>query len=216
MLQSLVEADLYLKDWAETPGQYERISEDAEQLFGDLPKKLANKDASLQEASRIIAWSLYENRDKLSGRLYAYNEAFGRLAPQVLDMTAEQIDTEGLAEGTEENEEITLAIDDDVEENSHSIVLDALKNKATRSDAVVYLIDACESAMEMEKGHRSEREALRLMTQAHSKLISVDINGAGEKTLPAIQKQMEAIQAVLQKIDIALQAKTSSKEKNTK
>lgn len=216
LLLSLAEADLYLKDWAETPGQYERISEDAEQLFGDLPKKLANKNASLQEASRVIAWSLYDNRDKLSGRLYAYNEVFGKLAPQVLDMTAEQIEAEGFFEEKKETDEILLAIDGESETDNHATVVEALKNKKTRKDTVIYLIDSCESAIEMEKGHKSEREALRLISQAHSKLVSIDINTAGEKTLPAIQKQMKAIQTILQKMETELTARISSKEKDIK
>ena len=61
-IQSLAEADIYLRDWANAEGEYSRVAEDAEQLFNDLPTLLQGKDQQLKEASRAIAWTYYHDR----------------------------------------------------------------------------------------------------------------------------------------------------------
>ena len=91
VLQSLDEADLYLSEWLEKPGEYDRI-QDGQQIFGDIPKSIAKKDANLQNASRAIAWSIFDNRKNISGRVYRLNAAFGKLAPKVLEILHEKLD----------------------------------------------------------------------------------------------------------------------------
>ena len=91
VLQALDEADLYLSEWVKKPGEYDLL-QDGQQIFGDLPKAIAKKDANIQNASRAIAWSLYENRDRVTGRVYRFNAAFGKLAPQVLDIPDDQLE----------------------------------------------------------------------------------------------------------------------------
>ena len=88
-MQALDEADLYLREWIEKPGQY-HLLKDGEQIFSDIPKNIAKKNPQLQEASRAIAWSIYENRDRVMGRVYSLNAAFGKLATNVLDILEEK------------------------------------------------------------------------------------------------------------------------------
>lgn len=212
LLQALDEADLYLSKWADKPGQYALVSGDAEQIFADIPKRIADKDAKLQDASRVIAWSLFENRDKLTGRLYSFNAAFGKLAPQVLEYLSDQLDIP-ISDGSSDDDEDDFAIDIDEDDGtqSYDAIIEALKAEETKDDAIEALIDACETAIEREKGRTSAKTALKTLSQVHAKLTGIDVNSAGEATLPAMRKQVHAIRNVLTKIEstIALRENTT-------
>jgi hypothetical protein len=202
-LQALDEADLYLADWAGKPGQYALVSGDAEQIFADIPKKIANKDARLQDASRVIAWSLFENRGDLPGRVYSFNAAFGKLAPQVLELLADELDLEEATSTDDDDseEEFFVDIDGDGLGPNYQPIIDALRHEETKEDAVRALIDACETAMEREKGQKSEKAALKALSQVNAKLTGIDVLAAGEKTLLPMMKQIETIRGVLDKIE---------------
>lgn len=207
LLQSIDEADLYLNEWAKKPGQYSLVSGDAEQIFGDLPKRLSNKSVALQNASRAIAWSLFENRDKLPGRVYAFNAAFGKLAPVVLANVAEQLDLPKAAEMDEDGGEgfaVDIAGTSDAED--YSGIIEALKNEETREDAVDALIEASQSAIEMDRGQRSKNAALKALTQVHAKLAGIDFTTAGTGTYAALGKQLESIRDLIGKLDTKLSA----------
>ncbi len=203
VLQALDEADLYLADWAGKPGQYALVSGDAEQIFADIPKKIANKDARLQDASRVIAWSLFENRGDLPGRVYSFNAAFGKLAPQVLELLADELDLEEATSTDDDDseEEFFVDIDGDGLGPNYQPIIDALRHEETKEDAVRALIDACETAMEREKGQKSEKAALKALSQVNAKLTGIDVLAAGEKTLLPMMKQIETIRGVLDKIE---------------
>lgn len=201
VLQALDEADLYLTDWANKPGQYELVSGEGEQIFGDIPKKISKKNTELQNASRAIAWSLFENREKLPGRVYSFNAAFGKLAPQILDSLVEELE---LQSDTDDDDGFDgdFDIDIDAEDGmkSYQSVIDALRNDDT-GDAINTLIDVCESAIERDKGLKSEKAALKALSQANAKVAGVDVSMAGETTLPAMKKQIETIRDGLLKIE---------------
>ena len=219
LLQALDEADLYLNEWVEKPGQYALVSDDAEQIFSDLPKKISNKESSLQNLSRTIAWSLLENREKLPGRLYSFNAAFGKLAPNVADIMREQLAFEDMLP---ETNEINDADDDGFEvdfgdDNStlsdYDAVIKTLKDEETKSEAVDILINACETAIEREKGLQSEKAAIKALTQANSKLTGIDVDSAGKSTLPGMLKQITAIKNVLSKIEEKIVKRQADSEK---
>lgn len=196
---ALAEADLYLKEWAQAEGAYSKVREDAEQLFNDMPKQLEGKDPALQRASRAIAWTLFDNRDKLPGRVYSFNAAFGKLAGEVLDKVASDL---GLATETESVEEDAAGFDVDVggEDGavSYDAVVDALKNSAKDENVVDTLIEAAQNAVEIARGQKSSQAALKAVQQAHAKLIAVDLQRAAPETRAPIRKQLDAI-AVLAK-----------------
>lgn len=207
LLQSIDEADLYLNEWAGKPGQYSLVSGDAEQIFGDLPKRLSGKTVPLQNASRAIAWSLFENRDKVPGRVYAYNAAFGKLAPVVLASVAEQLDLPKGASGDDDDDEgFSIDIEDGGASDDYSGVIAALKDDETREDAVEALIEACVSAIEIDAGQRSKGAALKALAQIHAKLAGIDFTTAGAATYTALGKQLDSIRDLLAKLDGKLAA----------
>ena len=204
VLQSLDEADLYLSEWQNRPGEYELV-QDGQQIFGDIPKSIAKKDSNLQNASRAIAWSLYDNRENISGRVYRLNPAFGKLAPNVLNILEDQLQlSEEGVDSDDDDDDFAIDIDDDGESPKYSRIIEVLRDQATKTDAVEILIDACETVIELDKGQRNEHAALGTMTQISSKVMGVDIATAGETTLPAILNHIETIRGSLEKIEAAI------------
>lgn len=199
-IQTLAEADLYLKEAKGTTGSYSEIREDAEQLFGDLPKLIENKSESMKEASRIVAWTLFQNKDRLPGRLYDFNPAIGKLTDDILDRVSTELglgtEQEAEAGETSSDDLFAVALDDDTNEPNYLSVINALKSD-DNEEAIETLIEAAQTAIELEKGKRSGNAALKSVTQAHSKLASVDISKADPKTLPGIAKQLAAIKALV-------------------
>lgn len=216
-LASLDEADLYLSSWLGKPGQYAIIGEDAEQIFSDIPKKISNKEPDLENASRAIAWTLFENRDKLPGRLYSFNEAFGSLAERVITDTAESlgIDLESKIEtDAGDDDEFDVDFGDDINPINYSLVVDALKDQDRKDEAIDVLIDACESAIEAGKAKDTERAALKALTSANSKISGIEMELAGESTLPGILKQIESIRKNLDRIEINISKRKTASTKN--
>lgn len=202
LLQSIDEADLYLNEWAKKPGQYSIVSGDAEQIFGDIPKKLVGKPVPLQDASRAIAWSLFENRDKITGRIYSYNAAFGKLAETVLADMAEQLDIETVEiSDTSADDDFLIDIDLPSVSTDYTPIINALRSEETKAEAVDVLIDACQSAIERENGQKSKGAALKALVQVHSKLAAVDLTMAGKDTYSSIQKQLDSIGTLLTKLN---------------
>lgn len=217
LLQSIDEADLYLNEWAHKPGQYSLVSGDAEQIFGDLPRKLSGKTVPLQNASRAIAWSLFENRDKLPGRLYAFNASFGKLAEVVLANVAEQLNLpSGRVATDDDGGDFSVDMESPPTSKDYSAVLAALKNTDTREEAVEALVEAAQSAIEMDHGQKSKSAALKALTQVHARLAGIDITTAGTGTYPALGKQIVSIRELLAKIETKLTAlkKSFSAENN--
>jgi hypothetical protein len=204
-IQTLAEADLYLKEAPGTQGSYSEIREDAEQLFGDLPKLLEGKTEAMKEASRVIAWTLYQNKGRLDGRLYDYNSAIGALADNVLDRVADELGivTESDAEGSEhddDGDDFAIDIGDEPQVTSFGGVIDALKAPENEA-AIEALIEAAQTEIQLDKGQRSGGAALKSIQQAHTKLASVDISRAENSTVPKISKQLEAIKKIVAELE---------------
>ncbi len=204
VLQALDEADLYLREWLEKPSEYDRVQE-GQQIFGDIPKLIEKKAPNLQNASRAIAWSIYENRDKIAGRVYRLNPAFGKLAPKVLEILERQLEvkTDNEDSGTEDDFAIDIHTNDETKD--YTPIIEALRDDAEKDENIEVLIDACETAIELDKGQKNEQVALKALSHVNAKVIGIDVNTAGAKTLPAMLKQIEAIRAVLNKIEAAVE-----------
>lgn len=193
-IQALAEADIYLKEWVGTPGQYSKVRDEAEQLFKDIPKRLEEKDAGLQQASRVIAWTLFENRERLSGRIYDYNAAFGKLASDVMERVVDK-----LGVGTESGDSSSdgdFPVDFGEEETvlSYDAVIEQLRDPDTKNEVIDTLIEAVQNAIEVEKGQKSGQASLRAVSQAHAKLMAVDVSRAALDTHATMRKQLEAIE----------------------
>ncbi len=217
-LQSLDEADLYLREWVEKPGQY-HLLKDGEQIFSDIPKNIAKKDPQLQEASRAIAWSIYENRDRVMGRVYRLNAAFGKLAPKVLDILEDQIDTEQVdKEQTGNQDDFSIDIDGvaDGSGKNYKPIINALKDDVTKDDAVNVLLEACETAIEFARGEKNELAPLKTLSQVHARIIGIDTNAAGQNTLSPMLKQIESIRNALDKMEATIQLRQTGKSAGDK
>ena len=212
-LQALDEADLYLKEWIEKPGRYDLVIDDGQQIFGDIPKNILNKNEDLQNASRAIASSLFENRDKVHGRIYNYNSTFGKLAKNVLSQLGEQLASNGILKPDNEEFEDNFAVDIEGDGNNlnYHLIIEALRNEETKEQSFEILIDICESAIESDRGKKSEEAGLRALSAAHAKLVGVDVLKAGKKYLPDMQKQIEFIKPLLSKIENGIKKRQSGK-----
>lgn len=192
-IRALAEADMYLKDWAKAEGEYSRVK-DGEQFFKDLPDLLSGKEPQLEEASRVIAWTLFDNRNQLGGRLYAFNITIGRKAADVLERVANEFGTtteKSTKKGDQGKFEVSL--DDDESEVSYETVIDTLKSPQRREEDVEILLEACKSIIESEQNQKSGSAALKAITTAHSKLLEVDLSKAAAETHAAMDKQLEAV-----------------------
>ena len=207
VLQALDEADLYMSEWLEKPGEYDLVQA-GQQIFGDLPKAIANKDVGLQNASRAIAWAIYENRDKISGRVYRLNLAFGKLAPKVLEILEDQLNLPINADDVEiEEDDFVIDIDADNKTKDYTPIIEVLRTDTSTDEVINVLVDACETAIELDKGQKNEHEALKVLGQVNSKVIGLDVSYAGKKALPAMLKQIESIRKCLDKIEAAITAR---------
>ena len=203
-IQTLAEADLYLKEAPGTEGSYSEIREDAEQLFGDLPKLLEGKTEPMKEAGRVIAWTLYQNKNRLDGRLYDYNAAIGALADDVLDRVADELGIATEMGGEESSEtaddEFAVDIGGELSVTNFGGVIEALK--APDNDAAIEaLIEATQTVIQIDKGRKSGKAALKSVQQAHTKLASVDLSKAEKSTVPKISKQLEAIKTLIDSLE---------------
>lgn len=199
---ALAEADLYLKEWAKAEGEYGRVNDAAEQLFMDLPKRLEKKDAALAHASRVIAWSLLDNRKKLTGRVYNYNSAFGALAKDVLNRTATELglSTSEVPESFGSDDDFDIDVDSDTDAQSYASVINALTDNVSKDNAVDVLISSCITAIEIAKGQKDGDAALKALTEANSKLVSVDLSRASQKTYSGIRKQLDVIDGLVESL----------------
>jgi len=203
VIQALLEADLYLKDWAKAEGQYNRVTEDAEQLFKDLPKQLEGKDAPMKTASRAIAWTLFDHRARVPGRLYSLNAAFGKLAPLVLEQLSKDLDAGATSPETSGGDFI-VDIDGGQNAPSYDDVVNVLRLSKNDEDVADVVIEAAQSAVETALGKKSGEAALKLIGQAHTKLRSVDISLASPETRPSIRRQLDSIQTIVAEITAKL------------
>jgi hypothetical protein len=191
-LAALTEAELYLKDWAKTPGEYARVK-DSEQFFKDLPDLLKDKDPDLAEASRVIGWTLHDNKDRLNERLYAFNGTIGKSAADVLDRLSDDL---GVAVNTADDDEDTdYSVDIEEAESavSYQSITGVLRDPDAREEAVERLIDICRTVIEEERGKRSGNAALKAIGIANARLTEVDLGRADSSTYTAIGRQLEQI-----------------------
>jgi len=209
-LQALDEADLYLSEWVSKPGRYELVAKEGEQIFGDIPKQIASKETALQNASRAIAWSLFENRDQISGRIYNLNPAFGKLAPQVLQMLSESLDLPSEeSDDSDTDAEFEFEIESDESAVDYTPLIKALREEDSKDEAFSALLGAAESAIELARGEKNEKAALKALSQANAKITAIDLNSAGESTLGPLLKQIGSIRSVLDKLEEQIQKRKS-------
>ena len=198
-LLAIEEADLYLTHWVKEPKQYQLV-EDGEQFFRDIARNIKGGSEELKNASRAIAWTIFQNRDNIEGRIYRFNKAFGSLAPKVLERLEDSLSISNEVDETQEDSEFEIDIETD-SVDSFTPIVNTLKVANTNEDILDTLIDACETTMELDKDKGKQQKPLKIINAAYSKLAGVDIDVASKDTYPAIRKQIESIRTVLKKIE---------------
>jgi hypothetical protein len=191
-LAALTEAELYLKDWVRAPSEYARVR-DSEQFFKDLPDLLKDKDAALTEASRVIGWTLHDNKERLNDRLYAFNIAIGRSAADVLDRLSTDLGVAVDGGGDETDDDFAVDIDRAETEVSYKPITDVLRNPSQREEAIERLVEICRNVIETERDKRTRDAALKAVVQANARLTEIDLGRAEPKTFDRIAGQLEQI-----------------------
>lgn len=212
VLQALDEADLYLQEWICKSGEYDKVKE-GQQIFSDIPKSIAGKNERLQNACRAIAWSLYEKRDKISGRVYRLNSSFGKLAPKVLEQLEERLEIE--PDETTDSGDFAVDIEGNDSFKDYTPIIEALRNEQNKDESIDILIEACETAIELDKGVKNEMAALKALGQINSKVTSIDVSYASQGTLSPMMKHIDTIRAGLDKIEDAITKRLKSTSDTT-
>ena len=191
-LAALGEATVYLKDWAKAEGDYTKVR-DSEQFFKDLPGLIQGKEEGLADASRVIAWNLFENRDQLDDRLYAFNTVVGKNAADVMDRVAERLGIPLSGDTVEDDG--SFAVDVDVPDTVpvYQPVIDALRDPAKKIEALDVLIEVSRGVLEQERGRKSSGAALKAIITANTRLSEVDLSRADPSSYSAMDRQLEQI-----------------------
>jgi hypothetical protein len=203
-IAALKEVNIYLKEWANAPGDYSLVEEDGKQFFYDLPKHLKNKSGVLLEATRRIGWILFDTGDDLGTRLYAYNKIIGEKAADVLKRLASREDVilddsseEGDDSGTELIEsDDDLLVDlgaDTTAPDTDTKVLEALDDKSRREEVSAAVIAVCTTMYEAGKTSEQSQSALRTLRDIQTRLQEIDLTRAAPDTHPGIGKQLQEI-----------------------
>lgn len=199
LLQALTEAELYLSEWVSKPSQYTLVAKEGEQLFKDIPKHIEPHDTQMKNACRAIAWSIFDNPNKFPGRIYNYNEIFGKLAPQVIQSVTTELDMELSENVNEDNGEFYIALEEDNQTLDYGPFINALHKKEERT--IDALANACTTVIEREKGKNRQDAALKSLMQIQSKLTAIDISTAGQNTYQPMLARIKAIGDILKKLE---------------
>ncbi|MGH7840945.1 MAG: hypothetical protein ACREQT_05420 [Candidatus Binataceae bacterium] len=191
-LAALGEATVYLKDWAKAEGDYTRVRE-AEQFFKDLPSLVQGKEQALADASRVIAWNLFDNREQLNERLYAFNIVYGKNSAEVLDRIAGELGIPLSGDAAEDDGSFIVDVETGETSPSYQPVIDALRDPEKKDEAVEVLIEISRGVIEQERGKRSGGAALKAIITANARLSEVDLGRADASTYGTIERQLEQI-----------------------
>lgn len=210
-LAALTEANLYLRDWRRSEGQYRLVS-DSEQFFKDMPKLLQGKEAELANASRVVAWTLHDNVDQLDDRVYAFNAVVGKQTANVLDRLSSQL---GIALTSEsdvrDDGNFLVEIEDSNGGPSYQPVINLLSNEDMRAEAVEALIDISRIVVEEEKGRSKGTVALKELRLVNSRLREVDLGRANPTSYQDLELQLEQIAVRVSELSEELKALQATK-----
>jgi len=205
-LKAFNEAQIYLKEWVKKERAFGLVKKDGYQFFKDLPKELEGKTTGLENASRTIAWTLFDNREHLGTRLYLFNAAFGKRAGDVMERTAAHLGIEVTAntkpsDATEE--ELPVEIDDTAPVD-YTRVLEAILDPRRKEEVAATLIEVCRGVIESEDDRRQSITAEKHVIAAYSRLQRVDLSQASPSTYAAIDNRLESIAKITNDLREAL------------
>lgn len=199
-LQALLEGRRYLREWLGKPSSYGLLL-DKEQIFRDLPKKIAKKPDAYQEAARKVQWCLISGQDKLSTRIYAVSNKVLTRIPDIVERVNVELVLDDQSSGdifdfsTQGEEQKLLAF---------ASAINNLDSSQTLRELVV------ETALDIyreDEDDRSAKSPLLTITKANSLLGSVDLSLASADTLEQMKGQLKSIESTCKKLLRLLQQK---------
>jgi hypothetical protein len=204
-LNALTEADLYLTEWLNRPGDYETI-EDAEQFFYDMGENVSSKTGEAQEVSRRIAWLLADRRKLLKRRVYDFKPMFGKRSDEVVAKMAERfgVELESDAGLPDDGEDFAVDIDATPGPTLRPLI-DLLGDPARRDELGSELVDVCEGIIEIDRGNKDRQLPLMMVQTANTKLSEIDMTRASPDSFDAIDKQLDAIQSHVDRLRAAIE-----------
>ena len=110
------------------------------------------------------------------------------------------LSTAAPSDDAQADDDFSVDFDDDEAAPSYEAIVEALTDEATQEEAVDKLIEASITAIAVEKGQKDEEAALKALSEANAKLVSVDLTRAAARTYPAIDKQLEAIEGLVKRL----------------
>lgn len=196
-LAALTEANLYLREWRKADGKFSQVR-DSEQFFKDLPGHLQNKDTDLANATRVLAWTLHDNRDQLDERLYAFNVVIGKGSADVFDRLSTQLGiplSGGPSSDDTGDGDFMVDIEDADDEVSYQPLAELLANEELRSEAVEMVLEISRTVLNEERGRKKGTLALKAVSAANSRLMEVNLGGADKVHYHALGRQLEQVQS---------------------
>jgi hypothetical protein len=216
-INALTEADLYLVEWLNRSGDYEAI-EDAKQLFFDIGESMKTKTGQAKEVSRRIAWLLADRRSNLKRRVYDFKPMFGKKSDEVASKLADRFGVELDESGaSDDSDSEDFAVDLFGTSGPSLRPLLTLIDDATRRDEVSdQLVEVCEGIIEIERDKRDGQMPLNLVQAANGKLSEVDMTRASSGSFDAITKQLDAVQAHVDRLrSFLVRQRSETKTGNT-
>jgi len=167
---------------------------DKEQIFRDLPKKIARKPDSYQEAARKVQWCLISGQSELDTRIYAVSNKVLTRIPEIVERVNIEATLEEPLEGdifdfTAQSEDRKLA--------AFASAVNNLESGKTLRELVV------ETALDIYREDEDDRTAkspLLTITKANSLLGSVDLNLASMDTFEQLEGQLKSIESTCKKL----------------
>lgn len=195
--QALIEADIYLREWADSPGKYQLV-EDGQQFFGDLAKGLVGKQSDSLEISRRFAWALFKAKN-LTGRVYAYKFSFSNRTDEVIESLVDRLGIDMTSQRENNDEEgadvldIDIGDEDEEEVTSLAPLIDFFDDASRREQATDELVAICDNMIEMNRQGEIGGRALAAVQSANNKLQEVDLSKAEASTYDAIGHQLSSV-----------------------
>ena len=192
--QALREADMYLREWANAPGEYETVQE-GEQYFKELVKGIDKKQGDQIEIRRRFAWALFGRKD-LGTRAYDYKFSFNNNTDEIANSLANRLDVDIVPQNETdigEDDDLDINMNDENETTSFTPLIDLFNDKSKRETIAKELVAVCSNFMEMTRQGEIGKRALEAIKSANSKLQEVDLSKADPSTYHAIESQLDNV-----------------------
>jgi hypothetical protein len=195
-LLMLNEVDIYLREWRGKEYDYSYLK-DAEEIVAQITKRLKSKDGAQQEIARRMAWILLDQKGN-DGRVYELRDVTGNLTTEVTAKLNEVFHEEIKShEKVEDNVELEFEFEDNSDNDEDSVsdqaIVAFLQNAKGNEEIQKEIVGLCKVVVEAKKIQKSGESAKRLVQEAHTSLLEVDLTSASPSTYDSILKHLDQI-----------------------